>query len=127
MFRIAAEAEGRAFAEMQLDAALEVNRAGEEIARRDDDASSSGSRAGVDGLADGIGRKDLAIAARAVFCDVEIAGGELRRADAFQDRVFIGSRIGSAGGDRCRGGRRKSRRFISDSSKQMGREPLHVI
>jgi hypothetical protein len=75
-------------------------------------------------LANRIGREHLihlagpAFAAGAVFRDVEIAGGELRRADAFQDRVFIRSRIGGADGER--GGGRKQKvaaLHFSDASK----------
>jgi hypothetical protein len=63
-----------------------MNRAGEKHALRHQHASASRVCGLVDGLAEGFRVVDLAALFRAEACDLEIAVGEFRRLDAFEDR-----------------------------------------
>ena len=85
---ILAEAQRRAGLEVQLDAALQMDRAGEVIARRDDDASAACPVTGVDGFADGgagIGADVGAAVSRRTSRSAKIAARRCA-ADAMRDQ-----------------------------------------
>ncbi len=84
--RVGAELERRAFGDVEVDVALQMNRAGEERARGHDHATAARRVRRRDGLADGVGVVRPAVAARAVVGDGEIARGETGRPDAREYR-----------------------------------------
>src|SRR5215210_4083890 len=80
--RVCAELERRALRKIQVDIALEVNRAGQKRARRHDDATAARAVTGRYGLAYGLRIVCRATGARAVIRDLEVARGTPRRTDA---------------------------------------------
>ena len=79
---VARETDRRPLADVQVDAAFQLDRAGDEFAFRHDDASAACANTGGDSAAEGLGVRPRVAAGRAECGDVEIAGGESWRPDA---------------------------------------------
>src|SRR3982751_3863035 len=75
---------------MQVDVALQMNRARQERARRHDHASAPGAIAGRDGLLKSLRAILHTVADRAVACHVEIASGKSRRLDPGENLLHLG-------------------------------------
>src|SRR5205085_721557 len=84
--RVCAEFERRAFGDVQIDVALQMNRASQENSGGNDHATTARAVAGFNRLAYGFGRISLAICNRAVIRDLEIARSTNRRLDARKNR-----------------------------------------
>ena len=92
---------------MQIDAALQMDRPGEELPGGHHHASATRALARGDGVANGVGRQRGAVRLRAVTWYRDGAGWELRRRDPPDDGV--GHRPGARGLRRARRLRRKPR------------------
>src|SRR5215212_4143276 len=98
VLRVSAELECRALGDVQVDVALEVNRAGQERARGHDDAPAPRPVARFDGFTYRPRVVEVAARTRPVVRDGKVARGELRRADA---REYGGNRVPADGARRA--------------------------
>src|SRR5947209_1512458 len=91
--RIAVKLDGRAFADIEVDIALQVNRAGQILAHGHDDTPTARFVARFDGLAKSICAIRLAIAHCAIALNIEVTLRENGRLDTFQNLRRLRPRI----------------------------------
>ena len=119
--RIGREQQRRALRHVQVDAAAQVNRAGEVASWRHDDAPAAGLGARRDRLADRLRAVGRSVRLRAVVGDREVARGKRGGDDPGQDRVHVGPRAGGRCGRRRLWEHRRRTRDGVDDHQPSGR------